>query len=160
LVSVAAVAAAALPASPFHRLILRGLEGIEKSKHPGASARPVVAAIPPIPPGVFLTPDSSLDVIFVRRNTRGVVHVRVVDGPQASLTSPDGGSKYRVSSDRIVVDQSQQASFELVLPRSLRVVRVWAGGELALDRRHGSLAGEPGSFTIQLFRPHSTTSTP
>ena len=157
IISVAAVAAAALPASPFHGLILRELQGIAKSKHPNGTT-PVIAAISPVPPGVFLTPDSSLDVVFIRRNTVGMVHISIVDGLQASLTSPDSGSKYRVSSERIVVDQSPQASFELKVPRFLRVVHVWVGGELALDRHHGSLADEPRDFTIQLFRSHSNPS--
>lgn len=156
LISVAAVAAAALPASPLHRLIVRAF-GTGTSGQPTTSARPGVARPQSAPPGVFLKPDSSLDIVFLGYDA-GLVHVRIVDGTQASLTSADTGSKYRVSNDRILVEQSPRATFDLTLPRSLRVVHIWAGGELTLDRLHRSLIGDTGSFTIPLSRAGSTKS--
>src|ERR1700682_5253248 len=153
LISVAAIAAAALPASPLHRLIVRVFVS---SASGGAtpSARPVAPRPPSAPPGVFLKADSSLDIVFLGYDA-GLVRVRIVDGNQASLTSADTGSKYRVSNDRILVEQSPRATFDLTLPRSLRVVHIWAGGELTLDQLHRALIGDTGCFTIPLSRASS-----
>jgi hypothetical protein len=153
-ISVAAVAAAAIPASPFHKLIMRTIAS-ETAEQASSPARPRAATTQSPPPGVFLKPDSSLDIVFLGYDA-GLVHVRIVDGSQASLTSTDIGSKYRVSNDRILVEQSPHAPFDLTLPRSLRVVHIWAGGELTLDRLHRSLVGDTGSFTIPLSRAGST----
>jgi hypothetical protein len=155
LISVAAVAvaAAALPASPLHRLIVRAFA--TGTSGPSPSARPGAATTQSARPGVFLKPDSSLDIVFLGYDA-ALVHVRIVDGTQASLTSADTGSKYRVSNDRILVEQSPGATFDLTLPRSLRVVHIWAGGELTLDRLHRALVGDTGSFTIPLSRASST----
>ncbi len=155
LILVAAVAAAALPASPLHRLIVRSFASGHTPGQASPSARPSAATTQSSPPGVFLKPDSSLDIVFLGYDA-GLVHVRIVDGGQASLTSSDTGSKYRVSNDRILVEQSPRSTFELTLPRSLRVVHIWAGGELTLDRLHRALAGDTGSFTIPLSRARST----
>jgi hypothetical protein len=149
LISVAAVAAAAVPASPLHKLIMRTIASGPSGQ--ASPTRPVSTTAQSAPPGVFLRPDSSLDIVFLGYNA-GLVHVRIVDGLQASLTSADAGSQYRVSNDRILVDQSPQATFDLTLPRSLRVVHIWAGGELTLDRLHRALVGDTGSFTIPLSR--------
>ncbi|MDQ6873137.1 MAG: hypothetical protein M3037_14225, partial [Gemmatimonadota bacterium] len=62
----------------------------------------------------------------------------------------------RVSNDRILVEQSPRSTFDLTLPRSLRVVHIWAGGELTLGRLHRALVGDTGSFTIPLSRANST----
>jgi hypothetical protein len=154
MISVAAVVAAALPASPIHKFIMRTFAS-GPSGQPGPSARAGAVAGQSAPPGVFLKPDSSLDIVFLGYDA-GLVHVRIVEGSQASLTSADIGSKYRVSNDRILVEQSPRATFDLTLPRSLRVVHIWAGGELTLDRLHGALVGDTGSFTIPLSRASST----
>jgi len=153
MISVAAVAAAALPVSPLHKLIMRTFAS-GTSGQPGQSARSGAVASQSPPPGVFLKPDSSLDIVFLGYDA-GLVHVRIVDGSQVSLTSADIGSKYRVSNDRILVEQSPHATFDLTLPRSLHVVHIWAGGELTLDRLHRSLVGDTGSFTIPLSRASS-----
>ncbi|MDQ6690257.1 MAG: hypothetical protein M3Z18_07080 [Gemmatimonadota bacterium] len=159
LIFAAATAAAALPASPLHGFLVRVLTSGTASTAASVPARPNIVTGQSAPPGVFLTPDSSLDIVFLGYNS-GLVHVRMVEGAKASLTSTDGGSKYRVSSDRIIIDQSPQSTFELTLPRSLRVVHIWAGGELTLDRLHRSLVGDTGSFTIPLSRARSTKPTP
>ncbi|HEV7594689.1 MAG TPA: hypothetical protein VGO33_06805 [Gemmatimonadaceae bacterium] len=149
LISIAAVAAAAVPASPLHKLIMRTFASGPSGKP--SPTRPVAKTGQSAPPGVFLRPDSSLDIVFLGYNA-GLVRVRIVDGLQASLTSASAGSQYRVSNDRILVDQAPQATFDLTLPRSLRVVHIWAGGELTLDRLHRALVGDTGSFTIPLSR--------
>ncbi len=154
--TVAAVAAAAIPASPLHRLIVAGLASAQKS--PAENVPAVTPQTPaPASPGVFFTPESTLEVVFDRRGTAGVVHARTVDGDQVSLSSLDSGSIYRVSSSRITVDQSPRGDFELSLPRSLRDVRIRIGEELVFERRQGSPTG-PDSFTIPLSRPNSNTS--
>lgn len=154
LISVAAVAAAAVPASPLHRLIVRAF-GSGTSGQASPSAQPGAATTKSAPPGVFLKPDSSLDIVFLG-DQAGLVRVRIVEGAQASLTSADPGSKYRVSNDRILVEQSPRATFDLTLPRTLRAVHIWAGGELTLDRLQRALVGDTGSFTIPLAPSSST----
>lgn len=147
-ISIAAAAAAAIPASPIHRILVRAFG----SAGPGSQATAPPASAP-AEPGVFLTTDSTLDVVFATPNTHGLIEVHVVDGHQASITSAEKGSKYSVGTARIVVDQPAQASFDLELPRSLVHARIWVGGNLVLERRNGALGGDPANFTIDLSQP-------
>ena len=155
---VAAAAAAAIPTSPLHRLIARALGtrgSVAGNTAAGTPARSVAAASP----GVLITPESTLEVVFEGRGTGGAVHVRFVDGGRLSLSSADSGATYRVSTSRINVDQSSHGDFDLALPRALREVRIRVGGKVVYERRPGGPAS-PDSFTIQLSRRNPTTPQP
>jgi hypothetical protein len=141
-----AAAAAAIPATRLHKILVGAFGSANSNSVPAAQAAPLPE------PGVFLTTDSTLDVVFSGRNTGGLIHVHVVGGNQASLTSADPGSRYRVGTGRIVVDQPAQANFDLSLPRSLAHVRILVDGGVVFERRNGALGGDPASFTIDLSR--------
>lgn len=152
---IATAAAAAIPNSPIRHLITRfrdslGQQSADVAGH--STAGPAGA----VSPAVLIVPESTLDVVFAREGTAGVVHVRLVDGDQVSLSSPDGGSRYGVSSGRIDIDQSSRGSFELALPKSLPRVRILIGGKMAFERRLGAPAG-PDDFTIELANPNNAT---
>jgi len=160
---IATAAAAAIPASPLHQLIVRALRGERAVRTivPPLESRPTAAASS----GVSFTQGSSLDVVFERRGAGGSVHLRLVDGDQvslsspdggatyrgdqASLSSPDGGATYRVGSNRITVNQSAPANFQLEIPRSLGELRILIGSEVVFERRPGKqMSGD--TLTIHL----------
>lgn len=152
---IATAAAAAIPNSPIRSLISRFRDslGQQAANVVGHSTTGPAAAVSP---AVLIVPESTLDVVFAHEGTAGVVHVRIVDGDQVSLSSPDSGSRYRVSSGRIDIDQSSGGSFELALPKSLQRVRILIGGKMAFERRQGAPAG-PDDFTIELAHPNRVT---
>lgn len=151
---VVAGAAAAIPTSPFHRLLARAL-GIRGSVAGNTTAGTPARAVAAASPGVLITPGSTLEILFEGSGTGGAVHVRFVDGGQLSLSSAASGATYRVSSTRINVDQASPGDFDLALPKALREVRIRVGGKIVYERRAGAPLS-PDSFTIQLS-PRSTT---
>ena len=147
-ITIATAAAAAIPASPFHRLLVRALAGerVGRSRTPPPEPPPTPASS-----GVSFTQGSSLDVVFARRGTGGSVHLRLVDGDQVSLSSSDSGATYRVGSNRITVNQSAPANFQLEIPRSLGELRILIGSEVVFERRLGKPMSTD-TLTIRLSR--------
>lgn len=155
LVVGAAVAAAAVPASPVHRLLVAMLEstgGI--SVHAGFGRVPPAESVSPAVS--FVTaPNSALEIAFDGSAVGGGLEVRVVDGDEVSVSSPSSGATYRVSTNRIAVEQSEPGQFQLQVPRSLGELRVRVGNVVVFDRRP-VVAGPSNSFTIQLTRPNAS----
>ena len=145
---LAASAAAAIPASPLHRLIVRAMGGAAPATQRPTPAEPQG---PPTPSrGVSFVPSSSLDIVFQPRGNggAGVIHVRMVGSDQVSLSSTDAEATYRVGSNRITVSQSA-GNYQLDVPRSLPELRVLVGSTVAFDRRLGNPAAAD-TFTIRL----------
>ena len=139
--------------------------GGESAVRPKVPAESQGAAAPSR--GVSFVPSSSLDVVFEPRGGgggvagaggAGAVHVRIVDGDQVSLSSPDADATYRVGSNRITVNQSA-GNFQLEIPRTLPELRVLIGTSVAFDRRLGK-AGATDTFTIPLSRPPAKAPSP
>jgi hypothetical protein len=152
---VAAAAAAAIPASPVHRFLAGFVWGGGTQVNVKLGRAP--ASAPALTPAVsFVTePNSSLEVAFGGNGVGGDLDVRVVDGDEVSLSSPGAGATYRVASNRIAVEQSVPAEFQLQVPRSLRELRVRVGGSVVFDRRP-TIADASSSFTIRLAASHAS----
>jgi hypothetical protein len=153
---VAAVAAAAIQASPIHRFLATVLAsggGTQAHVKPSRASESPAALTPAVS---FVTePNSSLEVAFGGNGVGGDLEVRVVDGDEVSLSSPGAGATYRVGSNRIAVEQSAPAQFQLQVPRSLRELRVRVGGSVVFDRRP-TVADPSSSFTIRLATSHAS----
>lgn len=131
---LAGVAAAAIPSSPLHRLIVDAFAGKRTATaNVGRTRSPSPAASA----GVSITPSSTLEIVFNERSA-GSIHVRISDGEQAALSSTDATVTYRVGNNRITVSQSARAEFHLEVPRALRDLRIFAGDRLIFSRGAGT----------------------
>ena len=152
---VAAAAAAALPASPVHRWLAGFTRGgavnvtVQTGRKALDSAR-VAQAV-----SFISEPGSTLEIAFSDGSKGSSVDVQVVDADQVLLSSATPGATYRVSSNRVVVDQSAPARFQLQIPRLLGELRMRLGSDVVFDRS-APVASGGDAFTIQLTRPNAS----
>lgn len=156
LVVAGTAAAAVIPSSPLHQL-LGTMLGSSGGSHVAlkVSTKPPQAG--PVSPAVSMAakPGSALEVSFSGSGVGGELEVRIIDHDQISLSSPSAGAIYRVSANRIAVEQSTPATFQLTVPRSLRELRVRIGNDVVFERQP-AVKGSSDSFTIQLTRPNAS----
>ncbi len=147
-------AAAALPNSPLHHVLLRALSRTEATRTP--NAKPVSNPVPPkAGAGVAFIPGSSLDALF--RDPRPGSHLRIflVDGPRVSATA-DGDAAFAIHQSRLeVTDRGVAMNFTLEIPRTVSEVRVRAGNEMLFEKRAGTVSGSrsmdsTGAYTFDL----------
>jgi hypothetical protein len=144
----AAVAAAAIPASPLHRWLVALAAPSRGASIPDASPRERrPGEAPSSAVSLLISPGAALDVEFDGNGVGGSVDVTVIDGDQVSLSSPTAGATYRVSTSRIAVNQSSPAEFKLEIPRSLGSLRVSVARDVVYE---STSSGRPGNFRIQL----------
>ena len=150
---MAAAVAAAIPSSPLHRLFVSMVGSSSEAAAKRTAARTPQAREAASPAVSFVAmPEASLEVSFSGTGVGGSVDVRLVDGDQVSLSSPTPAATYRISTNRIAVDQSIPAQFELDIPRSLSRLSVRVEGTTVYDRAGNAL---PDTFTINLSRPNA-----
>ena len=152
---VAAAAAAALPASPVHRW-LSGFAwsgGVKVSARMGRKALDSARVAQAV--SFISEPGSTLEIAFSSGSVGSSVDVQVVDADQVLLSSATAGATYRVSSNRVAVDQSGPARFQLEIPRLLGELRVRLGSDVVFDRS-APVASHGDAFTIQLSRPNAS----
>ena len=157
LVVAGAAAAAAIPSSPLHRLLVAVLNSGGGLHVDLKSSAPKTPEPEPMSPAVSLAakPGSALEIAFGGSGVGGALDVRIIDQDQVSLSSPSAGAIYRVRANRIAVEQSTAATFQLTVPRSLHELRVRVGTDVVFDRRP-AVPGSADSFTIQLTRPNAS----
>lgn len=153
---VAGAAAAAIPASPLHRLLVTMLHsgGGSHVDFEAGQKGPEPAAVSPAV-SLAAKPGAALEVSFSGSGVGGEVDVRIIDQDQISLSSPSADAIYRVSANRIAVEQSAPGTFQLAVPRSLRQLRVRVAGDVVFERQP-TVRGVADSFTIQLTRPNAS----
>jgi hypothetical protein len=156
LIVAGTAAAAAIPSSPLHRLLLTVLGSSGRSNVEFGST-PRTPEPQPVSPAVSLAakPGAALEVSFSDGSVGGTLDVHIIDQDQITLSSPSAGAIYRVSANRIAVEQSTPAKFQLSLPRSLHELRVRVGNDVVFERRP-TVPGTADSFTIQLTRPNAS----
>jgi hypothetical protein len=155
LVVAGGAAAAALPASPVHRW-LAGLAwggGVNVTVRTGRKALDSARAAQAV--SFISEPGSTLELAFSSGSIGSIVDVQVVDADQVLLSSATPGAAYRVSSNRVAVDQSAPARFQLQVPRLLGELRVRLGSDVVFDRG-APVASAGDAFTIQLTRPNAS----
>ncbi len=149
-------AAAAIPSTPLHRLLLKVL-GSSGGFNVDSRSTPRTPEPQPVSPAVSLPakPGAALEVSFSGSSAGGTLDVHIIDQDQVSLSSPSAGAIYRVSANRIAVEQTTPATFQLTVPRSLHELRVRVGTAVVFERRP-AVPGTADSFTIQLTRPNAS----
>jgi hypothetical protein len=156
LIVAGTAAAAAIPSSPFHRLLLTVL-GSSGGFKVDFGSTPTIPEPQPVSPAVSLAakPGAALEVSFSGSSVGGTLDVHIIDQDQISLSSPSAGAIYRVRASRIAVEQKTPATFQLTVPRSLRELRVRVGTDVVFER-HPAVPGTADSFTIQLTRSNAS----
>lgn len=155
LVVAGTAAAAVIPASPLHQLLVSALHaGREFNVSSRSGPKPPQSE--PASPAVSMAakPASVLEVSFTG-GVGGTLDVQIVDPDQVSLSSPSADAIYRVSANRIAVAHSVPATFHLQVPRSMRELRVRVGTDVVFDRRP-VVSGAADTFTIQLTRHNAS----
>jgi len=128
---LAGVAAAAIPSSPLHRLIVDVL-AVQVRPAPNAGRASSASAVA-ASSGVSIIPPDALEIIFNNQNAVSV-HLHISDGDHVALSSTDVAATYHVGSNRITVSQRSPADFHLEVPRGLRELRILAGHKLIFSR--------------------------
>lgn len=159
LLVVAAAASAALPASPVHRWLAGFAWGGPASGSVHVATRMGRKALDSARVAQAVSfisePGSTLEIAFSSGSVGSSVDVQVVDADQVLLSSATPGATYRVSSNRVAVDQSAPGRFQLQVPRLLGELRVRLGSHVVFDRS-APVASGGDAFTIQLTRPNAS----
>jgi hypothetical protein len=147
--------AAAVPASPLHRL----LAGLVSS--PAAPAlRPHRAIVPPaaLPDspaarhgGISFVPASELVVQLSPRPRTGVVSITIGTTDELTAVGRGGQLSFRISRDTLTLSANPPAErYELVVPARLRRFRLVAGSEVLLDRRPPAVSPDTATYRFDL----------
>jgi F0F1-type ATP synthase membrane subunit c/vacuolar-type H+-ATPase subunit K len=145
-------AAAALPNSPLHQVLLRVVFRTESqtaiADRPRGPVRPKPGA------GVAFIPGSSLEVLFRNPRSGGHLRVSLVDGPQVSAIA-DGDAAFSIHQSQLEVnDHGVAMSFALEIPRSVPEVTIRTGSETILVKHAGVMSRSPvkdstGAYTFE-----------
>lgn len=141
LLCVAGAVAAALPASPVHRLLMRLLDRTPAARvQPSARVRGAHAGSArlhqTVPSGVAIVPDSQVEIAFASAQRRGSILVVLGAGGLASVT-PVGGRPhgFAVGTNRIAVaNHGDTASYDVRIPQGLARARITIGGSVVFAR--------------------------
>jgi hypothetical protein len=146
-------AAAALPNSPLHHVILRVFSASPSSRGPNANQ--VGNQVPPKPgAGVAFIPGSSLDVVFKSPRPGGRLRISLVDGPRVSATA-DGDAAFSIHQSQLEVnDHGVAMSFVLEIPRRVSEVTVRAGSETIFSKHANQIfrsrpSDSTGAYTLE-----------
>jgi hypothetical protein len=155
-------AAAALPASPFHRMLVRAMAGLT-SHDASAPAQPIRAAAqrdagrhPDTNSGVLFLPDSSLDVVFRQSQASGTIRVTFVNEPLASVSSLGGSRSFDLGQRQVVANNGASAgSYSISFPVTLKTVVIRIGSDTVFTRAGSDIRtvgrmDRRGSFTLSL----------
>ena len=135
----AAGAAAALPNSPLHRVLVRALSTAESRSR---TSTPVIHPAPQVASaGVAFIPGSSLDVRFKDPKPGGHLRILLVDGPRMSAAAT-GDAAFSIHQSQLeVTDRGVAMTFTLEIPRGVPDVTVRSGDKIIFEKRAGVVSG-------------------
>lgn len=163
LVSVAAVAAAAVPGSPIHLLMTRLLPQAAPAHITRQHALLLSAAesTPASPRSVAIAPHGPASIVFQARQTIGVIRVLTGTTDHLSVQGDGDGATYTVGENVILIDQREHSalSYDVTLPSATIApdVRIRVGGRTVYqrvgDQIHGvGIADAMGRYTISFAK--------
>ena len=134
---LAAGAAAALPNSPLHHVLVRVFSKPVSTQAPAAPVSNTVS--PAATAGIAFLPAASLDVRFISPQPGGRLRLRLVEGSRVSATA-DGDAAFSIHQSQLdVADHGAQMTFTLEIPRTASEVTVHAGNEIIFEKRGGAV---------------------
>jgi hypothetical protein len=160
LLFVAFGAAAAIPASPLHKLIVS--VAAKLGSHQQRRAGRVGVSAPLANQGtrgtstLAFVPDSTLDIVFTQAQQSGAIHVVFVDGRELRVNSSSGPTSFTLGRHQILAENaSSTASFDVSVPKGLHSIRILIGPDTVLQRNGFEIQtvgtrDAPASFTVPL----------
>lgn len=155
-------AAAALPASPFHGMLLRAVAALRPhgSSNPalssGVAPQRDAGGRPDTNSGVLFVPDSSLDIVFRQTQTGGAIRLTFVKESLASVNSLGGSQSFDLGQRQVLANNaSSSGSYSISIPVTLNAVVIRIGSDTVFKRAGadittvGRMDGR-GSFTLPL----------
>ncbi len=141
LLFLAVGAAAAIPASPIHKVLLRvvaelgsrGTAGPTLQKEPSSQRDAQRSAN--TNSGVLFLPDSSLEVVFLHAQASGSIHVTLVNESVVSLKSLGGSSSFDLGRRQILANNGESSgSYAISVPLTLKTVVIRIGADTVFKR--------------------------
>lgn len=155
-------AAAALPASPFHGMLLRAVAALRPHGSSEAALSKVVVhqldagRHPDTNSGVLFVPDSSLNVVFRQAQESGTIRLTFVNESLASVNSLGGSRSFDLGQRQVVANNvASSGSYSISIPVTLKTVVIRIGSDTVFTRAGsdirtvGRMDGR-GSFTLPL----------
>lgn len=158
-----AMAAAAMPGSPLHRLLVqRSVWPSARAVH--ASGEPAALAPLPVPvqqagtseAGIAFVPRDRVELVFESPEPRGHVRVVLASGESMRVTHQGGEAAYESRDQSITVNnRGSAADFTVVLPRGLAAATIRVAGRVVFARTGGVVRSDTapdstGSYVIPL----------
>ncbi len=162
---VAIGAAAALPASPFHGMIIRAVAALRPhgssvaTPSNGDPAQRDPAGHADTNSGVLFLPDSSLDIRFRQAQDSGTIRVTLVNELLASVNSLGGSRSFDLGQRQVVANNSASSgSYSISIPLRLKSVVIRIGSDTVFTRAGSDIRtvgrmDSRGSFAVPLSTP-------
>ena len=134
LLVAAAAAAAVIPGFPVQRLVERAISEWKGDPSPAPEAAPEDAT-PPLQSGVSFAPAPELEIAFVAAQSEGALRISLADASEVQVREVGGTSAYALDPAELVIDNRSGAGrYEILLPRSLRRVRIRIGDRVVFEK--------------------------
>lgn len=127
LVAVAGGAAYAAPGSPLPAVLDSLAAWVAPSKAPSGHSASTGEG-PPSGAGIAVAPGEKLTIRFTGDRDSAVVTVALTDGEEVVVRAVEGSAAFNSDVERLSVETTGRARFEIFIPRSARSVEIVAGG--------------------------------
>lgn len=143
----------AIPGSPVRDwvdVLLDRNDPTSKQAPPGAVPRSE-----PDQTGVEVEPGSSLVIDFVRRQSQGDAMVALTDSALVTVRTQNGTAIFTSDADRLLIDNTGAASYQIHLPRRAPRIEIRLGGQRIFLKQGDSItatrpADTTGTFALPL----------
>jgi anti-sigma factor RsiW len=152
----AAAAAAVIPGTAINRYLERVLTGWRQT--PPATSQPAPAS-PDVPrsSGVAFVPESEVEVVFLRPQSKGAISISLGAAPEVRVTSSGADAAYGLDAARVTIDnRSSDGSYEIVIPGRLPRARVRVGERTVFEKQGSTILTEVsrdsrGRYVVPFF---------
>jgi hypothetical protein len=131
-------AAAAVPASPIHKMLVRAAATLRPSRaEVGARPSPQgkVGHRADSNSGVLFVPDSTLEIVFRQVQAGGSIRVTFVNEALVSLNSLGGSSAFDLGQRQIIANNvAPSGNYSISIPNTLKSVRIRIGADTVFTR--------------------------
>lgn len=130
----AAAAAAAIPGTAINRYLERVLTGWRQAP-PATSQPPPARPDAPRSSGVAFVPESEVEVVFLRPQSKGAIHISLGAAAAVRVTSTGADAAYALDAARVTIDnRSSDGTYEIVIPGALPRARVRVGERIVFEK--------------------------
>lgn len=141
----AAVSAAVIPGTAINRYLERVLAGWRQAPAATSQPAPSASARPDVPrsSGVAFVPESEVEVVFLRPQSKGAIGISLGAAPEVRVTSTGAAAAYALDAARVTIDnRSTDGSYEIAIPARLARARVRVGERIVFEKAGNTIATE------------------